>query len=242
MDRTASRPASLPPRTRAYWACAATPRQADCARPSMPAPRKPPSIGCAASWPISPLAPDSMHRPAPLTPTALRTRWALADLATGARRGCAADPRRAAASVTAMGLQFPSPLALAAGFDRHGVLIGRAGLLGLGSVEIGSVSADSRELARALLGLRRCNGRSGAIHGISVIKRPATPWAGAAADFLAVLRQLHGLADYVALNPGRGCPPPAGACLWSPSCPPAGWPPAIRRRWARPSPPTARTG
>jgi dihydroorotate dehydrogenase len=150
----------------------------------------------------------TLPKPAPLTPTALRTRWALLDLAS-ARRDSGRPAERQATSVQAMGLHFPSPLGLAAGFDRAGALIGRAGPLGLGAVEIGSVSAGSRDLLRALHGLRRRSSARRAIIGISLVKRAATPWPPAAGELLAMLRQVHGLADYLTLNPGRDCPDPA---------------------------------
>lgn len=149
-----------------------------------------------------------MRQPAPLNSTALRTRWALLDLAA-VRPNEDAARRRPAPGVMAMGLRFASPLGLAAGFDRSGVLIGRASRLGLGSVEIGSVSASSRDLARALQRLRRRSVPPDAILGLSVMKRAATPWRLASGELLGVLRQVHGLADYLTLNPGRDCPDPS---------------------------------
>lgn len=108
-----------------------------------------------------------------------------------------------------MGLRFPSPLGLAAGFDRRGALVGRAARLGLGAVEIGSLSAGSRELAHALQALRRRSDTPAAVHGVSLVKHPATPWSQAPVEIIAALRRLQGLADYLTLNPGRDCPDPA---------------------------------
>lgn len=164
-----------------------------------------------------------MARPA-TTPAALRTRWALRALATAAPR-CADAPGRAAARrAKLMGLRLPSALGLAAGFDRCGQLADRAGLLGLGAVELGSLCAGSRELARAICALHRArrgtgpgarrDARRGArapreAHGVSLVKRGSTPWPEAAAEWAGALARLAGLADYVTVNPGRDRPPPA---------------------------------
>lgn len=143
-----------------------------------------------------------------LTPTALRTRWALRDLV---RSGVAMSAPRH--GVHAMGLCFPGALGIAAGFDSHGALVGRAERLGLGSVEIGSLCAGSRDLARAIRALRRTRGRcrreARAVHGVSLIKRAATPWPDAHAELAGALHALRGSADYVTLNPGRDRPAPA---------------------------------
>lgn len=145
---------------------------------------------------------------------ALRTRWALRALVASARRREAAPVGFPARGVSAMGLQLPSALGLAAGFDRRGALAGRAGWLGLGAVEIGSVGAGSRELAHAIRALRRARAGkqapgSHAAQGVSLAKRAATPWPAAADELAGLLGQLHGLADYVTLNPGRDRPAPA---------------------------------
>lgn len=149
-----------------------------------------------------------------LTPKALRTRWALQALAAAARQRAGVPARPSARGVSAMGLRFPSALGLAAGFDRCGALAGRAGWLGLGSVDIGSLSAGSRELARSVHALRRARVEGPgpgmrAVHGVSLIKRASTPWPVAAGELMGMLRELHGLADYVTLNPGRDRPDPA---------------------------------
>jgi dihydroorotate dehydrogenase len=70
-------------------------------------------------------------------------------LAAGARLGWAAAAMRAAMSVDdarlatdVAGLHFPTPIGLAAGFDKSGSAIPVLAGLGFGSVEIGSVSVD----------------------------------------------------------------------------------------------------
>ncbi len=137
-----------------------------------------------------------MHGPPPLTPRALRTRGALARL-TSAR----AD-RRPAAPMRAMGLEFPGHVGLAAGFDRHGRLREKALALGFAAVELGTWTVGAR---RALLPspvsrLVPC--------GVSLGRRPATPWSRAEEDYAAAMHAFHGEADYLTLNPGRDRPPP----------------------------------
>jgi dihydroorotate dehydrogenase len=70
-------------------------------------------------------------------------------IAAGARLGFAAPMMRAAThvddnrlKVDVDGLHFPSPIGLAAGFDKSGAAIAALAGLGFGSIEIGSVSVD----------------------------------------------------------------------------------------------------
>ena len=71
-------------------------------------------------------------------------------IAAGARLGWAARTMRAAMrvdddrlAVNVAGLRFPSPIGLAAGFDKSGSAI--SALAGFGSIEIGSISIDPSE-------------------------------------------------------------------------------------------------
>jgi dihydroorotate dehydrogenase (fumarate)/dihydroorotate dehydrogenase len=73
-------------------------------------------------------------------------------VAAGARLGWAASAMRAITlvederlSVDVAGLHFPTPIGLAAGFDKSGVAISALAGLGFGSVEIGSISIDPSE-------------------------------------------------------------------------------------------------
>jgi dihydroorotate dehydrogenase (fumarate)/dihydroorotate dehydrogenase len=73
-------------------------------------------------------------------------------MATGARLGWAAGAMRIALSVDderlatdVAGLHFPTPIGLAAGFDKSGSAIPALAGLGFGSIEIGSVSVDPSE-------------------------------------------------------------------------------------------------
>src|ERR1700742_4861297 len=70
-------------------------------------------------------------------------------IAAGARMGWASRVMRGATQVRderlaidVAGLHFPSPIGLAAGFDKSGAAISALAGLGFGSVEIGSVSID----------------------------------------------------------------------------------------------------
>jgi dihydroorotate dehydrogenase (fumarate)/dihydroorotate dehydrogenase len=70
-------------------------------------------------------------------------------IATGARLGWASSAMRtvtaidhARLSLDVAGLHFPSPIGLAAGFDKSGTAISALPGLGFGSVEIGSISID----------------------------------------------------------------------------------------------------
>src|SRR6266702_981616 len=71
-------------------------------------------------------------------------------IAAGARLGWAAGAMRTATLVwddrlatDVAGLHFPTPIGLAAGFDKSGSAIRALAGLGFGSIEIGSVSLDS---------------------------------------------------------------------------------------------------
>jgi dihydroorotate dehydrogenase len=73
-------------------------------------------------------------------------------LAAGARLGWAAGAMRTAMSVEddrlatdVAGLHFPTPIGLAAGFDKSGSAVPALAGLGFGSIEIGSVSLDPSE-------------------------------------------------------------------------------------------------
>ena len=141
------------------------------------------------------------------TPRALRTRWAVARLH---RAGTATgEPARGNRPVQAMGLVFPAPIGLAAGFDRHGRLLECAHRLGFGAVELGTHTAanDVAGLPRPMLPpkpadrtLRR---------GVSIGRAAGLDWAHAEADYLRALRAFHARADYLTLNPGHDCPSPA---------------------------------
>jgi len=138
--------------------------------------------------------------PATITPNGLRTRWAVARLHRAAGR--TDEPGRAGRPVLAMGLTFPSPIGLAAGFDRRGRLLDRAQRLGLGAVELGTLSvANDRAVVPP-----RWPADVAARRGLSIGKPAGLGWEHAEEAYLRALRAVHAGADYLTLNPGRDCP------------------------------------
>jgi dihydroorotate dehydrogenase len=132
--------------------------------------------------------------------------------------------------VRALGLDFPGPLGLAAGFDKDARGTAGLGALGFAFVEVGTVTARPQPgndrprmfrlpADRALVNrmgfnndgaaaaadrLRRQGGgrRSGTrtIVGVNIGKTRAVPQEQAAADYAASARAVAGVADYVAVN------------------------------------------
>lgn len=117
-----------------------------------------------------------------------------------------------------MGLCFPSPLLVAAGFDRRGRLLAHAAALGLGGVETGShcagladppplfaIAAWRRGDAprRQVSPARPCHGLSLAVprHAFDVQRRSEL--------LCRALAAWQAGADYVVLNPGRSGASPA---------------------------------
>jgi len=166
-----------------------------------------------------------------LSPRALRTRWSLLRLARHgvepaewvARADGVVHGRGMTASVVeVMGLRFGSPLLLAAGFDRHGVLLENASRLGLGAVETGSLRTSSAcpsprvRVAAARRHVAAGGGRMGVcLHGLSLLVprlegRGDTRRGGYVLERLqALFAACHATADYVVLNPGRSGATPA---------------------------------
>ncbi len=126
---------------------------------------------------------------------------------------------------TVFGLDFPSPVGLAAGMDKDGVALAAWPALGFGFVEAGTVTAvpqagNPRPRVFRLTGsdalinrmgfpndgaaaLARRIARTGPIGvplGISLGKSKVTPVADAVPDYLTSLRAVHAHADYVAVN------------------------------------------
>ena len=112
-----------------------------------------------------------------------------------------------------MGLCFDSPLGLAAGFDRSGMLIGTAGQAGFGAIEIGSMAAGSRDFCRVVAALHASRPRfrraRTLIVGVSLTPPPDQSLDAASVALASAVRGLHGLAGYVTLNPGRSGLAPA---------------------------------
>ncbi|OGV76730.1 MAG: hypothetical protein A3I83_07400 [Methylotenera sp. RIFCSPLOWO2_02_FULL_45_14] len=106
-----------------------------------------------------------------------------------------------------MGLSFPGPLGLAAGFDKHGTLYHALPSLGFGFAEIGSViplAEEQRSLGlNAVIAILSRYPRPHAIPlGMSISMNRATPPAQMADDYLVCMEKLWKYADYITLNLG----------------------------------------
>jgi dihydroorotate dehydrogenase len=137
-------------------------------------------------------------------------------------------PRDRVLRVRALGLEFPGPLGLAAGFDKDARAMRGLGALGFGFVEVGTVTAqpqpgndrprmfrlpadralvnrmgfnnDGAAAAAARLHGRARKGGRELIVGVNIGKTRAVPDADAAADYAASARAVAGAADYVVVN------------------------------------------
>ena len=171
-----------------------------------------------ARWALFRLDAERAHH---LGFAALRLDLGIAPLRALALRLTRPDP---VLRVRAFGVDFPSPIGLAAGFDKDAAAYRQLGALGFGFVEVGTVTPrpqpgnDRPRLFRlpedrALLNrmgfnsggadaAARCLARRDArtVVGVNVGKNKTTPEADAAADFAAATRQLAPRADYVAVN------------------------------------------
>jgi dihydroorotate dehydrogenase len=133
-------------------------------------------------------------------------------------------PRDPVLRVGTLGLEFPGPLGLAAGFDKDARAMRGLGALGFGFVEVGTVTArpqpgndrprmfrltadralvnrmgfNNAGAAAAAARLRRRSG--GVIVGVNIGKTKLVPQDEAAADYAASARAVAGVADYVVVN------------------------------------------
>lgn len=127
--------------------------------------------------------------------------------------------------VTIMGLRFPNRVGLAAGMDKEANTVAAFGHLGFGFVEVGTLTPKPQpgnpkprlfrciteqalinhmginnpgvdEGVRNIRNTRRFNG----VLGVNISKNKTTPNAEAHQDYLACLRAVWGVADYVAIN------------------------------------------
>ncbi|MCG6658174.1 phosphoserine aminotransferase [Halomonas campisalis] len=96
-----------------------------------------------------------------------------------------------------MGLSFPNPLGIAAGFDKQGALGREAGALGFGSIEVGTLGPQ--EASVCLAGARSPDS-AGTILGVSIGMDPQSVPRQACHDYLEGLRSVWNQADYVAIN------------------------------------------
>ena len=129
--------------------------------------------------------------------------------------------------VTAMGLIFPNPVGLAAGFDKNGEHLDALAALGFGFIEIGTVTPRPQpgnprprlfriEQKQALINRLGVNNhgvdqllanianaqfaRRGGIVGINLGKNFDTPGERAIDDYLLGFERVYGAASYVAIN------------------------------------------
>jgi dihydroorotate dehydrogenase len=131
--------------------------------------------------------------------------------------------------VRALGLEFPGPLGLAAGFDKDARGTRGLAALGFGFVEVGTVTARAQPgnpkprmfrltadralvnrmgfnnagaaAAAARLGrIRGRRSRGGPVVGVNIGKTRAAPDADAPADYAASARAVAAVADYVVVN------------------------------------------
>ena len=130
-------------------------------------------------------------------------------------------------AVSTLGLVFPSPFGLAAGFDKDGRAVRGLGQLGFGHIEVGTVTAiaqpgndrprlfrliadravinrmgfNNAGAADAVYRLRAERGRRGGpIIGANIGKSRVVDVAEATSDYLASTRLLAPVADYLAVN------------------------------------------
>ena len=135
-------------------------------------------------------------------------------------------PRDPALRVRALGLDFPGPLGLAAGFDKDARGVAVLGALGFGFVEVGTVTAHAQPgnpkprlfrlmadraivnrlgfnnhgAAAAAQRLARRRAGRDVIVGVNIGKTRAVPDQDAIADYVASARAVAGVADYVVVN------------------------------------------
>jgi dihydroorotate dehydrogenase len=137
-------------------------------------------------------------------------------------------PRDPVLRVRALGLEFPGPLGLAAGFDKDARGTRGLAALGFGFVEVGTVTAraqpgnprprmfrltadralvnrmgfnnDGAAAAAASLRRSRRGGSRGPVVGVNIGKTRAVPDEEAAADYAASARAVAAVADYVVVN------------------------------------------
>lgn len=138
-------------------------------------------------------------------------------------------PRDPALRVKALGLEFPGPFGLAAGFDKNAVGIDGLAALGFAFVEVGTVTArpqpgnpaprlfrlprdralinrmgfnndGAQAVARRLARRRGATGTAPVIVGVNIGKTKVVPEDEAIGDYTASARLLAPLADYLVVN------------------------------------------
>lgn len=151
----------------------------------------------------------------------LRMVMALPFVAALVRRW--SGPRHPALRTRAFGLDFPSPILLAAGFDKNAEGFEALGALGFGGVEVGTVTAEAQPgnplprlfrlpADRALVnrmgfnndGVERIAERLAhprtTLVGVNLGKTRTVPDEDATSDYVKSARRIGALADYVVVN------------------------------------------
>jgi dihydroorotate dehydrogenase len=127
-------------------------------------------------------------------------------------------------AVSCFGLHFAHPVGLAAGFDKNGDYLDALGALGFSHIELGTVTPrpqpgnpkprmfrvpGSRALINRMgfnnkgvdhLVAKISRSRYRGVRGISIGKNFDTPIESAQDDYLACLRKVYAVADYIAVN------------------------------------------
>ncbi len=133
-------------------------------------------------------------------------------------------PRDPVLRVRALGLSFPGPVGLAAGFDKDARGTRGLAALGFGFVEVGTVTARAQpgnprprmfrltadralvnrmgfnNAGAAAAAARLARARGGPVVGVNIGKTRAVPDADAAADYAASARAVAAVAGYVVVN------------------------------------------
>jgi dihydroorotate dehydrogenase len=133
-------------------------------------------------------------------------------------------PRDPALSVRALGLEFPGPLGVAAGFDKDAEAYDALAGFGFGFVEVGTVTARAQpgnprpRLFRliadraiinrmgfnnhgsAAVAVRLRSRRSGTVLGVNIGKTKVVPEDEAIGDYVESTERLAGYADYLVVN------------------------------------------
>jgi len=125
-----------------------------------------------------------------------------------------------------MGLEFPTPVGLAAGFDKDAEIFNALGAVGFGFVEVGTITAQAQPgnpkprlfrvpKDRALINrmgfnnhgaqqaaqaIRRAKSATSPIVGINIGKTKVVPSKDAAQDYATSTKHLATLADYFVVN------------------------------------------
>ena len=133
-------------------------------------------------------------------------------------------PSAPALTVNVLGLTFPNPVGLAAGFDKDGVALTQLAALGFGHIEAGTVThhaqpgnprprlfrlpkdqalinrAGFNNAGAATFAERVRANRPNCVLGVSIGKSKITPLENAIDDYLASFETIYDIADYVAVN------------------------------------------